>query len=89
MTARMKTGGTRMTDPGLYVPSVVSTRTWEGIYGPLDPAPPRVPESKRRMHRCDERCTCPADGRPMFYAPSTGQHACQNPNCAYAHLDGD
>lgn len=78
-----------MIDPDPYVPSMISTRTWESIYGPLDLAPPRVPESQRGTHHCDERCTCPADGRPMFYAPSTGEHACQDPDCAYARPDGD
>jgi hypothetical protein len=53
------------------------------------PAPPRVPEAERRRHRCCERCVCPADGKPMHYAPSTGQHACQDPDCEYAHPKGD
>lgn len=44
-----------------------------------------VPGPERRAHRCDESCTCPGDGLPMFYAPSTGRHACQDPDCAYAH----
>lgn len=43
---------------------------------------------ERRIHRCDERCLCPADGLPMWYAPSTGQHACQDPDCAHAHPGG-
>jgi hypothetical protein len=68
-----------------WTPSIVSVCTWESIYGPLDPAPPVVPEPKRRAHRCDERCACPADGKSMYYAPSTGQHACQDPDCEYAH----
>lgn len=72
-----------------WAPEMVSTRTWESIYGPLDLAPRLIPESKRRTHRCDESCACPADGLPMFYAPSTGQHACQDPDCRHAHPDGD
>jgi hypothetical protein len=63
--------------------------TWEDLHGPLDPAPPPTPEPERRTHRCGERCTCPAGGKPMYYAPSTGQHACQDPDCEYAHPDGD
>lgn len=46
-------------------------------------------ESERRAHRCDERCACPGDGLPLFYAPSTGRHACQDPCCEHAHPDGD
>jgi hypothetical protein len=46
---------------------------------------PMVGAEDRHTHRCDERCTCPADGQPMFYAPSTGQHACQDPDCEHAH----
>ena len=38
-----------------------------------------------RTHRCDERCVCPLDGKPTWYAPSTGQHACQDPECENAH----
>jgi len=68
--------------------SMALTRTWEGIYGPLELASRLIPEPGRRAHRCDERCTCPADGLPMFYAPLTGQHACQNPDCGYAHPEG-
>ena len=59
-------------------------RSWDAIYGPLNPAPPVVPEPQRHHHRCDERCLCPADGLPMWYAPSSGQHACQDPDCVYA-----
>lgn len=59
-------------------------RSWVAIYGPLNPTPPVIPEPKRHHHRCDERCLCPADGLPMWYAPSTGQHACQDPDCQYA-----
>jgi hypothetical protein len=36
-------------------------------------------------HRCDEGCVCPADGLPMVYAPAHGLHACQDPDCDYAH----
>lgn len=64
-------------------------RSWRDIiYGPLDPAPLPVPEAERRSHCCDERCACPADGLPMHYAPSTGQHACQDPDCEHAHHGG-
>lgn len=52
------------------------------------PVPERVEVTyERAAHRCDERCVCRADGKPMYYAPSTGQHACQDPNCRYAHPD--
>jgi|GEM_PF-6757482 len=71
-----------------WPPSMVSARTWERIYGPLDLALTTVPEAERRTHRCDESCACPADGLPMIYAPSIGQHACQNPDCEYAHPEG-
>jgi hypothetical protein len=36
-----------------------------------------------RPHRCDERCVCPTDGKPLYYAPASGQHACQDPECQY------
>jgi hypothetical protein len=74
-------GGWRET----WAPSMISTRAWESIYGPLDSAPLLVPEAERRHHHCGERCTCPADGLPMWYAPSTGRHACQDPDCEHAH----
>ena len=48
-----------------------------------------IPEQDRRRHRCGERCVCPADGKPMLYAPARGVHACQDPECKYAHPDGD
>ena len=41
--------------------------------------------TERKTHRCDERCVCPIDGLPMRYAPSTEQHACQDPDCENAH----
>jgi hypothetical protein len=37
------------------------------------------------VHRCDERCTCPVHGTPMYFAPSTGEHACQDVDCKYGH----
>lgn len=30
-----------------------------------------------------------ADLPPVRYAPSTGRHACQDPDCEHAHPDGD
>lgn len=59
-------------------------RDRNGVFGEFDPTPPRIAEPERRRHRCDERCTCPADGKPMFYAPSQAVHACVDPDCRYA-----
>lgn len=44
---------------------------------------------KRHINRpgAEDRA-CPACGLPMWYAPSTGQHACQDPDCEYAHPEG-
>jgi hypothetical protein len=36
-------------------------------------------------HRCDEDCVCPADGKPLLYAPARNEHACQDPDCEHAH----
>lgn len=47
--------------------------------------PTILPVAERRAHRCDERCTCPVDGKPMLYWPAGGEHACQDPECRYAH----
>lgn len=42
-------------------------------------------EASRRPHRCDERCVCPLDGKPLLYGLSTDEHACSDPDCANAH----
>lgn len=47
--------------------------------------PTVLPPAKRHSHRCDERCACPVDGKPMLYWPAGGEHACQDPECRYAH----
>lgn len=47
-----------------------------------------ISEPARRIHRCDERCICPADGKPLAYAPAHGLHACSDPGCRYAHPRG-
>lgn len=49
----------------------------DGFYG--------LPKFERHTHRCDEQCVCPVDGKAMWYAPSTGRHACQDPDCVNAH----
>lgn len=36
-------------------------------------------------HQCDGECVCPLDGKPLLYAPASGEHACQDPDCANAH----
>ncbi len=36
-------------------------------------------------HSCDERCTCPRHGTPLIYWPAGDDHACQDPECEYAH----
>lgn len=36
-------------------------------------------------HRCDEKCKCPVDGKPLFYARSTGEHACMDVDCVNGH----
>lgn len=36
-------------------------------------------------HKCDERCVCPIDGKPLYYARSINEHACQSIDCRYAH----
>ena len=36
-------------------------------------------------HRCDGRCVCPEHGTPLFYWPNGDDHACQDPECEYAH----
>jgi hypothetical protein len=41
--------------------------------------------AKRVTHRCDDECACPEDGKPMVYAPASGEHACLDPECRYAH----
>lgn len=38
----------------------------------------------RTPHRCDERCTCPIHGTPLYYAPSAHVHACQDSTCEHA-----
>lgn len=37
------------------------------------------------FHKCDERCVCPEDGLPLFYAPAIDDHACQDVECRYGH----
>jgi len=36
-------------------------------------------------HRCNEACVCLFDGKPLFYSPATGEHACMDPDCVNAH----
>jgi hypothetical protein len=35
-------------------------------------------------HRCDDDCTCPIHKTPLFYAPASNEHACQDPDCIHA-----
>lgn len=37
------------------------------------------------VHRCDDWCVCPVDGKPLIYWPAGDQHACQDPDCTNAH----
>ncbi|MCZ0983922.1 hypothetical protein O1L60_44980 [Streptomyces diastatochromogenes] len=39
----------------------------------------------RTLHQCDELCRCPVHGTALYFAPASNLHACQNPNCRYAH----
>ncbi|MDX3165777.1 hypothetical protein PV516_18505 [Streptomyces scabiei] len=39
----------------------------------------------RRTHRCGVTCRCPDHDTPLYYWPAGDLHACQNPNCCYAH----
>jgi hypothetical protein len=59
--------------------------TNDPAYGPPDPRLRKFNRPGAERRRCDESCACPADGRPMYYAPRTGLHACQDPDCDYAH----
>jgi hypothetical protein len=38
-----------------------------------------------RPHKCDESCRCPEDGLPLLWNRATDTHACQDPQCRYAH----
>lgn len=40
---------------------------------------------KYKQHKCDDRCMCPIHGIAMHYSPSSDTHACQNPDCEFAH----
>lgn len=37
------------------------------------------------IHQCDDRCICPIHHTPMLYSRAQNEHACQDPNCQYAH----
>lgn len=54
-----------------------------GTWTPQWPA--ALPADERRSHRCDNRCVCPIDVKPMFYSAAEGVHACQDPECQFAH----
>ena len=49
----------------------------------------RIRERNRRIfkgrHFCDDACVCPVHSRPLLYWPSGDEHACQDPDCRYAH----
>lgn len=36
-------------------------------------------------HRCDERCVCPLDGKPLLWSPAFRMHACSDRSCKNAH----
>lgn len=36
-------------------------------------------------HKCDEKCVCPVDGKPLFYSTPHNEHACQDSDCVNAH----
>lgn len=36
-------------------------------------------------HKCDETCVCPIHRTPLWFAPKTGEHACQDINCVHGH----
>jgi hypothetical protein len=38
-----------------------------------------------QMHLCDDRCICPVHDTPMWYSRSCDDHACQDPDCVFAH----
>lgn len=44
---------------------------------------PPMPELER--HRCDERCVCPDHHTQLWWGASQSLHACQDPDCRYAH----
>jgi hypothetical protein len=44
-----------------------------------------VKAAVRRTRRCGDACWCPVHGTPLYYWPAGGLHACQDPNCRYAH----
>lgn len=41
--------------------------------------------TEARSHRCDERCVCEIHDKPFIYWPAGDDHACQDPDCKYAH----
>lgn len=36
-------------------------------------------------HKCDDGCVCPIHGTALFYNRLHNEHACQDPDCEYAH----
>lgn len=36
-------------------------------------------------HRCDQSCRCPVHETPLLYNEAKQQHACQDPQCEFAH----
>jgi hypothetical protein len=44
-----------------------------------------VKAAVRRTRQCGDACWCPVHGTPLYYWPAGGLHACQDPNCRYAH----
>lgn len=35
-------------------------------------------------HSCDDGCVCPIHHTPLYYAPASNDHACQNADCEWA-----
>lgn len=39
-----------------------------------------------QAHRCDQACVCPTHpDLPLLYAALVREHACQDPDCEFAH----
>lgn len=38
-----------------------------------------------KLHECDDNCICPIHKTPLFYAPISNIHACQDVECIHGH----
>jgi len=45
----------------------------------------REDERMTHQHQCSDLCVCPVHGTPLFYAPASDDHACQDIDCVYGH----